>query len=79
MTEHPNNHLIGKSITRVRKMSREEMDREDWGHARKSETVVLELDDGTTIFPSRDSEGNGPGALFGSTADEKTQFYVVPA
>jgi hypothetical protein len=26
--------------------------------------IVLELDDGTSIFPSRDDEGNGPGALF---------------
>jgi hypothetical protein len=29
----------------------------------------LVLDDGTRLFPSRDEEGNGPGALFWEHAD----------
>jgi hypothetical protein len=31
--------------------------------------IVLMLDDGTYIYPSRDDEGNGAGALFTSHAD----------
>jgi len=29
--------------------------------------VVIQLDDGTLLFPSRDEEGNGPGCMFVQT------------
>lgn len=35
---------------------------------------MIELDDGTLLFPSQDEEGNGPGAIFGNTKGEG--FYV---
>jgi len=44
---------------------------DDFGSA----TSVIELEDGTLIYPSRDDEGNGPGTLFGKDSKGKT-FYV---
>ena len=52
--------LIGRTITAVRVMDKDELDEMDWyGHV-----PVLILDDGTEIVASRDDEGNGPGRLF---------------
>ena len=34
-----------------------------------SNAVVIELTDGCLLYPTRDEEGNGPGALFAQTAD----------
>ena len=44
-------------------MTKKELDAEGWeGH---DAPAVLILSDGSKLYPSRDSEGNGPGALFG--------------
>ena len=65
--------LVGRSIVEVRAMSAREIEAEGWP---LDETApVLVLDDGTILFPSRDEEGNGPGALFGATA-RKQGFRV---
>lgn len=67
--------LIGRKIVDVRSMTEEEAEREGWyGHIT---APVLELEDGTTLFPSRDPEGNGPGALFGINA-RGHGLYVTP-
>ena len=51
----------GRTIVRSRAMKPEEMGAYGWdGHP----PVVLELDDGSRIFPSCDDEGNQPGTLF---------------
>jgi hypothetical protein len=52
--------LKGKKIVDVRYMTEEEADEFGWD----SKAIVMQLDDDTLIFPSMDSEGNGPGALF---------------
>ena len=52
--------LEGRTIVRVRYTTDQEMRGLYWFER----GIVLELDDGTSIFPSRDDEGNGPGALF---------------
>jgi hypothetical protein len=58
--------LVGRRIVEVRAMSARELEAEGWP---PDETVsVLVLDNGAILFPSRDEEGNGPGALFGATA-----------
>ena len=65
--------LVGRRIVEVRAMSAPELEAEGWP---PDETVpVLVLDNGTLLFPSRDDEGNGPGALFGATA-RKQGFRV---
>jgi len=66
-----NSDLIGKTITEVRALNDDEAEVQGWEYAH---CVVIILDDGTKLFPSRDPEGNGPGALFGERGEE--MFYV---
>lgn len=66
-------NLQGKKIVKVRYMSDEETNTLGWGH----KTLVLQLDDGSIIFPSQDDEGNGPGALHGQDAKGNPLVYPV--
>jgi len=56
----------------MRNMTKAELKREGWD----GKCICLELDDGTILYPSRDEEGNGPGALFGYE-DGKTIMYWI--
>lgn len=49
--------VVGKTIVAVRPVTHNPFDS-------SRNTIALVLDDGTEIFPSRDTEGNGPGVLF---------------
>ena len=62
--------LTGKTVKTVRPMTSKEMERESWTGA---PALVIEFVDGTLVYPSRDEEGNGPGALFGF---KENQFLV---
>jgi hypothetical protein len=53
--------IIGRRIVAIRQMTRQEMKANYWHR----KAVVVQLDDGTMLYPSQDDEGNGPGALFG--------------
>ena len=58
--------MLGTTIADVREMTEGEMDDEGWeGMA----GAVIVLSDGTRLFASRDSEGNGPGVIFGKNKD----------
>ena len=59
--------LLNRQIVKVRWMTKKEQKATGWDGDR---AIVLELDDGTLIFPSRDDEGNGPGALFSTSKKE---------
>ena len=66
-------HLKGRTIINVRYLTDEEMKGMGWH--RKS--IVLELSDGSLLFPSSDDEGNDAGALFGqSPTNEELTFPV---
>ena len=65
--------LIGKKIVCIRPITEAEREAEGWDNDH-SATSVLELDDGTLIYPSQDDEGNGAGTLFGKY--KGTSFYV---
>lgn len=65
--------LVGKAIVAVRYLTEEEREELGW----YDRSVVLQLDDGTLIWPSRDDEGNGAGALF-TTIDEVPTVPVIP-
>ena len=54
---------VGLKITAVRPMTREELCGEAWPLTADPPAVV-ELEDGSVFYASRDGEGNGPGALF---------------
>jgi hypothetical protein len=61
----PADALPGRTIRAVRPMTPAECAAEGWEHP----ALALILDNGTVLYPSRDDEGNGPGAFFGATAD----------
>lgn len=60
--------LEGRTIARVRYTTEAEESSLGWD----ASAVVLELDDGTLLFPSQDDEGNDAGAMF-TQAGSKTK------
>jgi hypothetical protein len=60
--------LVGRTIKAIRYLCTGEVD--DLGWQRSS--IVLELDDGTQLWPSADDEGNDAGALFTTNPDMPT-------
>lgn len=64
--------LVGKRIKNVRYLDEEEQEQLGW----YSSTIVMVLEDGTLIFPSKDDEGNDAGALFGQSP--KGEEIVIP-
>jgi hypothetical protein len=67
------NGIVGRRIVAVRSMTPAELVDEGWPHEARVPAIVL--DDGTVLYASRDDEGNGPGAIFGTSADGG--FYVT--
>jgi hypothetical protein len=57
--------LENQTVREVRQMTDAELEREGWNHYRGKTPTVIVFEDGTKVYPSQDSEGNGPGALFG--------------
>ena len=57
--------LLGREIVQVRYLSEKEQQGVGW----YDRCVVIQLDDGSLIYPSRDDEGNDDGALVGQTSD----------
>ena len=62
--------LKGRKIVDVRYLTNEEVEEMGW----YGSSLVIFLDDGSNFFASKDDEGNGPGALFGSWDD----LAVIP-
>lgn len=58
--------LIGRKIVGVSWMNKAEASGLGWA----SRPIIIELDDGTFIYPSADDEGNNGGALFTSRKSE---------
>lgn len=70
--------IVGRTITGVRPMRYSELEAEGWEVGPFDDPpAVIELDDGAIIYPSCDSEGNGPGALFGRTPEGRSVHYAV--
>ena len=68
--------IAGQKIIAVRLMNSAEAKREGWNEeSRRYLPIVLILENGLKLYPSRDSEGNGPGELFGT--DGKMAFTVT--
>src|SRR3972149_2510828 len=70
---HP---FLGHIIQDVRDLTKADTDEDGWFLPGRACPVIV-LDNGTIIFPSKDREGNGPGALFSKMADGTT-IYVDP-
>jgi hypothetical protein len=60
-------NLVGKTIKAIRPMTKQEQKQQYWDHG----AIAIELDDGTALYASRDPEGNGPGAMFGTSPSGK--------
>jgi hypothetical protein len=73
-----NIELEGKTIETVRPMNEEELERNYWSSGRMhAPPIVIVLEDGTKLYPSKDPEGNGPGAMFGEHPDGE-MFGLIP-
>lgn len=68
-------NLSGLSIVEVRAMTRGELNAEGWGDS-PHPVPVLVLSNGSHLYPSRDPEGNGPGALFMHDAEGYATLQV---
>jgi hypothetical protein len=49
-------------------MTEDELESEGWVADPYMKTPVIILNNGSKIYPSRDPEGNGPGCVFGVSA-----------
>jgi len=65
--------LVGRKVKAVRKMTAKELESEGWSG--QAPPVVIVFDNGDRVFASCDSEGNGPGVLFGN-GPRGGSFYV---
>lgn len=63
-----------RRILQVRCMTDAELAREGWSGF---SGVAVDLDDGSSLYCSKDSEGNGPGVLFAVDADGNA-IHVQP-
>ncbi len=57
--------LIGQTVKEVRPMTKAELKAEYWEPRHGRPPICIVFSDGTKLYPSKDSEGNGPGAMFG--------------
>jgi len=69
-------NIIGRKIVDVINLNKEIVKAEGWEDT-PYPCIALLLDDGNVIYPSQDSEGNGPGALFGMNIKENVSFYIM--
>lgn len=75
--------LRGRRIVDIRVMSKDELDENGWDDFVPM-PMVIQLDDGTLLYPSCDGEGNGPGVLFfkmfagSDSASGRLQLWSAP-
>lgn len=68
--------VIGAKIVGIRRMMPSELRALYWDDSRGHEIpIAIVLSTGAVLYPSRDDEGNGPGALFGVHKGE--QFILT--
>lgn len=65
--------LVGRTIRSVGYMTDEEKDNVGFYH----KALVIELDDGTVLYPSSDDEGNDAGAIHYQKAKDKNTILPV--
>jgi hypothetical protein len=60
--------IVGEKIVDIRPATKKELQSEGWDDNETMQVIVLS--NGVKLYPSRDYEGNGPGALFGDAGDK---------
>lgn len=68
--------LETQTVSEVRQMTDAELKHEGWNHYHGKTPTIIVFEDGTKIYPSKDPEGNGPGALFGIDSDDQTFAFT---
>lgn len=63
--------LVGKTIKRVRPLTKEECADLYWDYDRMYEAMVIIFTDGTAMIPMCDPEGNGAGHLMLADTEAK--------
>ena len=66
-------HLSGLTITRVRYMTPKEVEHLGWYKS----AIVLEMSDGSLLFPQMDDEGNDGGAMAHITEKGMDTIYTI--
>lgn len=69
--------LIGQRIVSIRQMTNQEIEDEGWDDGYNSNTAVIVLSKGATLYASRDVEGNGPGVMFGKFNSEPIMIDIT--
>lgn len=74
-TKFAADRLVGRTIKSVSYMTDEERELQGW----YQKPLVIELDDGSVLFPISDDEGNGPGSLvFFNNAGDNAGEALIP-
>jgi len=69
---NPDDGVTGALVVKVRPMTGPELGREGWNDGGYNTPTAIVLSNGTVLYASQDSEGNGAGALFGADREGKT-------
>jgi hypothetical protein len=72
-SERAEKALVGRTIVGARYLTKDEVEGLGWTQS----VLVMQLDDGTLLYPSMDDEGNNGGAMFGNKGKEELGFPVV--
>lgn len=71
--------LSGRTIEAGRPATQAELARHGWSVDRNDgPPTVFDVSGGVTLIPSRDPEGNGPGALFAILPDQSSVSWFSP-
>lgn len=65
--------LVGKRIKAVGYMTKDEAKSHEW----YERAILIELEDGTLLYPSSDDEGNSAGSIF-TTNEKQPVLPVIP-
>jgi len=69
--------IVGQRIIGLRELTDAELEEEGWSRGfGDGPATVLELDNGSVLYPVRDGEGNGPGVLVQRKKDKT--WYIMP-
>jgi hypothetical protein len=65
---------VGRKVAEIRPMTKGELTNEGWEGKR---VTVVVFDDGSKLYASRDSEGNGGGVLFGVNSRGESMMLMA--
>ena len=72
--KYNNKKFKGARIINIREMTNGEYNAHYWD--KRDPVYVIELDNGISLYPSRDAEGNGGGVFFGVDSNSNKCFTM---